>query len=101
MNKKEDFTDPRLLAPFKLLTTVSRYECSLCGDVSEIPLNSAQAFIRVMGMLGVFPEVILTGEQDFKNYYFKISYCRTCRNYNKNKKTELKIELKVLKQELK
>ncbi|MFA6194586.1 MAG: hypothetical protein WC719_02465 [Patescibacteria group bacterium] len=90
--------EPELLAPFKLITSVSRYRCD-CGHISEIPLNSAQAFIRTMGILGAFPEIILAGDEDLKNYYFKINHCKLCRQKKSGEK--ILIQLKLLKQGLK
>lgn len=90
--KNESFST-NLKAPFRLLTSVTRYKCLCCGNISEMNLNSTQKFIRVMGMLGNFPEIVLEGEADFKKYYFEVGHCPKCRHRGK----ELLIKLKALK----
>lgn len=82
-----------LKSPFRLLTSVTRYKCTRCGHISEINLNVTQKFIRVMEMLGHFPEVILDNEKDFKKYYFEVSHCKRCRN---QRREELVIKLKTI-----
>lgn len=92
--QENDSIEPELLAPLELITSVSRYRCD-CGHISEIPLNSARAFIRTMGILGAFPEIILAGDENLKNYYFKINHCKLCRQKKGGEK--ISIELKPLK----
>lgn len=100
MKKKNDTVNPELLAPLRLLTSVSRYECKNCGHISEITLKSAQGFIKTMEILGNLPEI--SEKIDFKNYYFSISYCYHCQKNNtkKNWGREIKVELKIIKKEL-
>lgn len=99
MDEKENIAETDLQAPFKLLTTVTRYRCSRCGHIAEISAATAHLFIRVMGMLGAFPEVAMATEDDFKHYYFEISYCKRCKDRKQDH--EISIQLKPLKQELK
>lgn len=99
MDREQDITENELQAPFKLLTTATRYRCLRCGHIAEISAVTAHSFIKVMGMLGAFPEVAMATEEDFKDYYFEISYCKLCKNRQQDH--ELSIRLKPLKQELK
>ena len=98
MDWKESIADD-LQAPFKWPWATCRLVCVKCGHISEIDSEVAQNLIKIMGMLGAFPEIILAGEKDFKNYYFEIGYCKRCRR--RSQEQELSIKLKTLKQELK
>lgn len=95
MKKKNDVIKQSLIAPLRLLTSVSRYKCKNCGYIAEITLKSAQGFIRTMEIMGNLPEI--SEKTDLKNHYFSISYCRHCQ---KDHTAKIEIELKIIKKEL-
>lgn len=93
MNWKENQIND-LNAPFRWPWAVSKLFCVQCGHISEIDSQVAHSLVKVMGILGSFPEISLNGDQDFKKYYFEVGYCKHCR------RTDVSVKLKEIKQGL-
>ncbi|MEI7452336.1 MAG: hypothetical protein WCK37_04020 [Candidatus Falkowbacteria bacterium] len=93
-----DYRESSIYESFKLLTTVTRQKCIKCGCVDELNLHAASGLLRIMGVLGAFPEISLVSKEDFKKYYFETNYCGHCIN---GKEGDLTIEIKELKFQLK
>lgn len=70
---------------------VCRCVCKKCGQISEIDQIYAQGLLRTMAILEALPNITLKKGEDFKNYYFEISYCEYCGL------GELSIKLKEIK----
>lgn len=79
--------------PFKWPWAVSRFHCQKCGEIREIDIKAVKQFLQVMATLGNLPEVSITKEEDWKNYYFQLPYCDNCKTPDDKAPADLKLKL--------
>ena len=77
--------DLLLRSEFVQRNSVSRTVCQKCGHIQEIDLVVVNGLLKTMELLGKRPEIFFQKDEELREFYFEVGYCRRCQEWEEEK----------------